>query len=171
MSAGSVTSFPGFVIPNSGSGHYPWTSYASAKLDDGQYASAVFDADRDADELLFSAFDFSQIPATATIKGIQVTIEAHASIAGRIVANRFRLSRPATITLSLGSTTPPSTWPATDASFSVGGATELWGATTPWDPTNDLGNSFLVGLFCDNTVKKKTTGYLDYLKVTVYYET
>lgn len=165
----SITSFAGAVVPSVGLGHDPWSNYANAKLDDGQYASVLLSKGRDSEDLGFSGFDFSAIPANATIDSITVSYEAHASLSGQVITCRIRVSQPGQNTATEPET---NTWPTSDATYSTSGPPGIWGALRPWNPATDLGPDFAVSFACENlSDAKKVTAYLDYLKVTVSYHT
>lgn len=164
--------FPGTagsaLVDNSGA----WTNYDYAKADDTSYASDAPGASKSS--LVFlSVFNFgfssSDIPSGATINGIEFIINRYANNANMIEDCLLRtiLGTSGNDRTQKGDNLPSATkWPTSLTDATYGGATSLFNTT--WTQSNILDSSFgiLLELKCAATA---STGYVDYIKIRVYY--
>ena len=143
-----------------------WTTNSEYALrDDGLFATTQTATD----ELRIIGFDFSEIPSTATIAGVEVILQMKFTDnpgMGNLVFGSARLYK--------GGTGPSNTrrtplLTATEQTYVLGGATDLWGLT--WTPADFLeANGFAV--WCIAGLKAEiapTTWHLDYVAVSVYW--
>jgi len=114
-------------------------------------------------------FGFS-IPSGATINGISVSIEGHASIGSDISIYSAILGIYSGNTFSpRGSTEKNSTlWTTTDSSYVMGSSSDLWGASWTVNDINSSGFGCQITLFnSDNS--NNVTVYIDCITITITY--
>jgi hypothetical protein len=131
------------------------TGGTNAYASDGSYATAAAGAASD-----FSTFGFN-IPATDTITGIAVKLEASASSA----AGTFSVELSWNGGTNVGSGKSTNTLSTSDVVYTLGGASDTWGRS--WTPTELNNTNFrlrITGNPSSNTVR------LDAIQVRVYHQ-
>lgn len=118
-----------------------------------------------------TSFGFA-IPTGATVSGIQVDVLRRGDGTGRpVVDNAVRLIKAGTIqTPDKADTITP--WPDGGYAYKTyGGATDLWSGT--WAPAdiNNANFGFAISATLPSGGSTTRTGYIDYLRMTVYYTT
>lgn len=159
---------PGLVLSvDSGVGGVDWTNPSNASTSNDSHAEVALNNGQHSDRLKAKTFGFT-VPLTSTVTGIKVEVERKGDAAGVIQDNEVFIAAPLG-----GSTSDKATgafWPASDAIATYGGEGDLWGVTG-WTPAyvndNDLFNVY-VG--CKNDSGVTHTGYVDHIRVTVYYD-
>jgi len=160
----------GWKSPSSNKGidgfgvEHSWANPANAYLSDNLYATAL-----QGDQKLYSWYNFGlSIPAGATIKGIEVSVEAKAdstTYCGDGTKISLRLTKNKND--GVGGTGLTPTLTSSDAVYTLGSPTDLW--YTTWSPSDfgtDFGVSYVSGL-CAST---PTTLYsIDQIRIKVYY--
>jgi hypothetical protein len=116
--------FPGTGANNAGIGATAWTSPTNITADDGSNASC--NAPASSQYLVASNFNFSSIPANATIRGVTVRLEASESGAGSVTVNAQLQDASGALFGSSKSTAVSTT---TMTVYTYGASNDLWGAT------------------------------------------
>jgi hypothetical protein len=122
--------------------------------------STVYDAKQDCHLLFFTNFGFSSadIPAGATILGIEVEVKRYTGTSG--VANTYWM-RPAEGSYFKSG----DSWPVSAGVQNMGGGSDLWERS--WTRDNILSSDFGVCLII--TTSTDSTFYIDYVKIRVTY--
>ena len=143
----------------------PWTNPNNNQSSDNAYATAICSlVNGDFTEYLTATnFDFSAIPASATIEGIVVEIEKSAS--GSIVDNSVKLIVAGSV--SGDEKKDGAAWPGSDAYTTYGGIADRWGLflTTSQVKASDFG----VGISATRSGGISPTASVDHVRMTVYY--
>jgi|GEM_PF-5927412 len=165
---------PGTGVTAAGAGT-AWTNPTRVVLDDASYATAATTALGGAvttNSLQATNFDFSAIPNTATILGIQIAIKRFSSVdafSDFVRDNTVSLMKAGVVAGSNYAITGTN-WPVTNTTVvSYGGASDLWGTT--WTPADIKTVNFGVALSA-NIAKSGfnvNTASVDNMKITVYY--
>ena len=161
----TAPTFPATVVDDASIGNNAWINPGNAGVEDA--ASATADVTPgESHYLKATAFGF-QIPATATVLGVQARIKAmhnNGSSSARI--ERIRLVKGGVIqttdrgpgaSLTLGTLT----W------STFGGAADLWGTT--WTPDDVNASGFGVATSGKMTSGAGDTVFVDVLELTVFY--
>lgn len=114
--------------------------------------------------LIVSGFDFSAVPANATITGFSVTINRVA--VGLFVLNN-RISLVKNSVLQSFNAAPLSIWPTTATPVTYGNSTDTWGGS-PWNRT-DLNANFGVSISLTDASFVNVTGIVNSVSVTVFF--
>lgn len=156
--------------PFSYSSMVDYTPAANASASDDVYATASHCDCCDQNTRCFetTGYGFS-IPLTATINGIVVEVEKHATANSMVQDNGVRIIKNGSTTGTDHMTS--SNWPAADAWSTYGTPTDLWGAT--WTPTDINASNFGVAIasisYTCNGNGGAMTSYIDNVRITVYY--
>lgn len=153
---------PGTVISGLNYGaNNPWTNPGNAAASDNAYATVTANS-TGTNALEASNFGFT-IPTGATVDGILVEIEAHASASGSVGTGTYVLKG--------GSQSPNQNnggaLTTTDAYYSMGSATDKWSFT--WTPADINASTFGVRFEPGGTFATGKTISVDHIRVTVYY--
>lgn len=148
-----------------------WTSPSNAYTDNGVYAttsSTVASNTTHSGALILLGWGFA-LPSGSTVDGVTVTVNAKNANAGagfQMFPASLRLSGG---TLSGTATKNSAAWSGTtDTNTSVGGATDLWSASSiAYTDVNDT--SFGVRIVVKNTNGSTQVCSIDYVSITVYY--
>ncbi|PZX94442.1 hypothetical protein DOS84_07425 [Flavobacterium aquariorum] len=152
-----------------------WTNPTRVVLDDASYATAATTFGGGAvttNSLQATNFDFSAIPNTATILGIQISIKRFSSVdsfSDFVRDNTVSLMKAGVVAGSNYANTGTNWLVANTTVISYGGASDLWGTT--WTPTDIKTVNFGVALSA-NIAKSGfnvNTASVDNMKITVYY--
>jgi hypothetical protein len=138
-----------------------WFPTGNALLSDDLYAS-VSPGGSPTQFLVTTSYGFS-IPSAATIVGIEVAIERHASNTNAISDTTVQLVKGGN-TLVGTNHALAGKWPTTDTVATYGSSSDLWGTT--WTPTDINSAGFGVGLSVDDTAM---TAAVDVMTIQVFY--
>jgi len=150
-------------------GRVAWDSPQRAESSDDGYATATSEKENSYTHYLWAYIFNFNIPTSATINGIKVEIERHASgVVGAdyVVDNIVRLIKNGEV---VGDNKADDTthWPSTDTYAVYGGSNDLWGTT--WTPSNINSNEFGVALSVYLNGAVRVEAYVDHIRITVYY--
>ncbi len=143
---------------------------ANASASDDVYATASHCdcCDQNTRCLESTSFGFS-IPLTATINGIVVEVEKHATANSMVQDNGVRIIKNGSTTGADHMTS--ANWPAADAWSTYGTPTDLWGTT--WTPLDINASNFGVAIasisYTCNGNGGAMISYIDNIRITVYY--
>lgn len=145
-----------------------WTSPGSVTADDGTYASvtaSTFDNGDQTFVLKAKGFDFSSIPAGATIDGIIVRIQAHADSTS-VGIDLVQLLDTAGAKVGTNQSDTSQRITTSDAVYTFGSSTDLWGnaLTDAWLKDADFGVA--VG---GHAYTANSQIFIDYVTVEVFY--
>lgn len=147
-----------------------WTNPNNIFTSNNVYAVSSSTASSTVTGFIFALGNGFSIPSTATIDGVAVAIEAKNALSG----NGFRLRGTSGESLlvesgaSVGSDTGVVTWTTTsDATFTVGGATNTWGGGLTPAIINSSTFGFKGRFF--NLNASAQTFSIDSIIITVYY--
>ena len=139
----------------------PWISPATRAFWDRHYAVDDLSSDGDGAYLIASGCAFN-IPTTASINGIAVSVYRHAGTASAIQDNSILVVKDNSTT-GITDHYSAAYWGTTNAYSSYGNSTDLWGVA--WTPA-DINNA-------TTGWEIQATGaalvYIDYMNITVYY--
>ncbi|MCX8015963.1 MAG: prepilin-type N-terminal cleavage/methylation domain-containing protein [Patescibacteria group bacterium] len=156
------------VDDSSNGGSAVWSNPTNVYTSNDVYASVTIPAGVDpdyywSDYLKATGFGFS-LPSTANILGIKVEIEAKASVASTLTINEVLLVKSGSI---VGSSKSGGLLTASDAYYSFGDTTDLWGTTWSYSDINNSNFGVVVSVF--NPTTSARTAYIDHIRITVYY--
>ncbi len=153
----SIGSEPGFNTPGShGSPFGAWTSGGNAYVSDGVYMSTSGASAQHS----FGSFGFN-VPSGNTINGIVVKLEAKGSTAAGTVGVRLSWDGGSSVT-SLDTT---DTLTTSDAVYTLGSPSDLWGRT--WSFTEFADGSLLIELIANTS---SNTLSVDAIQARVYHQ-
>lgn len=109
-------------------------------------------------------FGFS-VPSGATINGIKAEIERKQN-GGTLVDNAVRIIKGGAIGTSEHAST--TAWSGTEAYYSYGGASDLWGDTWTYSDINSSNFGVALSVKCTSDCGS-ASGDVDHIKITVYY--
>lgn len=121
--ADSVACAPA-TITDDGSATIAWSNPTNARVTDAVYAVAASVTNVSPSDNLLSVGFNVPVPSGASIQGITFTIVAKATVAGRITLTGQLTKNGSTAT---GSTRSVGTLTTSDATYTLGTATDLWG--------------------------------------------
>jgi len=151
---------------SSNGGTVNWISPTSVYSSDNVYATAALGSNVISYYLKATGFGFA-IPSNATIVGIKVEVEAKASVNGPVSLDCVGMVKGGTI---LGCYyTGAASLATSDAYYSFGGSSVLWGTT--WTYSNINASNFGVVVYATNYDTVTQTAYIDHIRITVYYTT
>jgi hypothetical protein len=163
----------GFLFPGTTAGiravtggAYSWENPGNIVADDGNTALySTSDAQLPSLGLAASNFDFSVIPAGATIDGIEVRVGDYIRTASVFVWTRVALilADDSDGSITNNGLVLPSTVLQTNES---GGATDLWDETIDRADVQDVDWGFFVAANCDVNFNNLT---IDFMQMKVYY--
>lgn len=161
-SATSATS-PSTVVNLTGVGTTAWTNPSNAVSSDNVYATVGLD-DEFSNYLKATNFGFN-IPAGSTIDGVVVEVERKSIASDQNKDTNVKLVKGGVISGNNKADTA-TYWSTTDTYKSYGASNDLWGVTlTPTDVNaSDFGVVFSVYGFSNFR-----TGYVDHIRITIYY--
>lgn len=176
--ANTSATYPGTAATAAGSGSniVSWSNADNSKLSDNIYATAVGGYIEDpvtsqTNMLKVTNFDFSAIPAGATIDGIKVTIEKKSSHdTGSNYCRDYKLVlQKADGTAGATDKADAATnWGTSDTSIDYGGAADKWGLTPTLADVQDVD----WGVRFEGTTVNASlavTSSVDSISMTVYY--
>ncbi len=164
----SITSSPTSCSSVTGVGTVAWTAPGNAISSNNVYATAGLVGGVTSNYLNCTGFNFSAIPAGATITGITVSVERKASRTTRIRDAYVYLIKGGVISTALNGATANS-YTTTDVVEAHGGAGNLWGTT--WIPADVAAANFGVAFASINysTWPTVRTASVDHISVKVDY--
>ncbi len=154
--------FPAICTDEAGIGSITWANPSYARNDNGYYSQATINIPRGVTHYLKATNFGFNIPGTADILGIQVTIGRYGQN-GNINDYSVRLVKNGSVTgTDLAS---PDNWPSPEAAASYGGPSNLWGTT--WSPSEINSSLFGVVLSAQNARVVTRSAYVDYFSIIV----
>ncbi len=166
-SALSVTASPSACTSVSGSG-LDWSKPSRAQASDNSYATAAATLSLfgSTDYLKCTGYDFSSIPANATINGITVNVERNVNgLLGGAQDAAVRVVKAGAIGTTDRSTSTAYT--TSDVTEAHGGSADLWGTT--WTPADIQNANFGAAFAASIPLAVATTVSVDYISITVDY--
>lgn len=160
----SGPSFAGTGVTGGGSGS-AWTNPTRVSVDDNSYTTVSESNSGTSEALNSTNFGFN-IPADATIIGIQVSIGRYRSGGsfGDIKDNSLKLMKGgAAVGTNNGATS--TNWSTTESVANYGATNNLWGTT--WTPADINASNFGVSLVVSNSWNRVAN--VDYVNVTITY--
>lgn len=140
-----------------------WANPNRSDLSDNLYSRTTMSSGQVSKYLLVQDFGYT-IPLTATITGVEVTVEKHADISPGIVDASMKLydgSSPVGTEHALATD-----WPTSDGITIYGSPADMWGLTlTPAD-VNSSDFGVMISASCSVPA---ATAFIDQVVVTVYY--
>ena len=136
-SADSLYSYPSSGYDDSSYGTFSWSDVSYITASDTNYATSNI-GDGSTHYLKATGFDFSSVPDTATIDGIQVEIQRYKSGNGGDIKDAVVQLLKAGSTVGNSKADTVNAWPTTDTWKTYGGSSDLWGTT--WT-ASDIKNS------------------------------
>ena len=149
-----------------GIGTVAWSTPGNIISDNNIYATVAVSGGNISNYLQATNFGFN-IPATATINGIQVTISRFENNQGSgtdVRDNVVRLIKNGTVTGTNNAITGTD-WPTSETTQGYGGAANLWGTT--WNAADINAVNFGVALAVNSSNSR--TASVDYIQITVTY--
>lgn len=159
---------PSTLSENTSIGSRSWTDEANAASSNNSYAYADgVKTTVSSYYLTATGFGFA-LPSGATVDGIVAEIERYrdpGGFFGGVIDNSVRIIKGGTI----GSTGKASgtSWPTSDTVASYGSSSDLWGET--WSYSDINASDFGLALSIKGTSTTGGIGYVDHIKITVYY--
>jgi hypothetical protein len=162
MTVTNVSTSSSFGDPNTASG---WTNSTRVSSSNDSWATASIAGSSNSAYLTTTGYGFA-IPNSATILGIQVTIERHAS-ASNVDDDSVMLIKAGTAT---GANRAASGvyWPTNDGNRTYGTTSDLW--STTWTPAQINASNFGVRVRATNNTSGSKTASIDYIRVDVTYQ-
>ena len=149
---------------NSSVGTVTWTNPANSAASDNVYATAAMTNGTTSHYLLDLNWGFT-IPNTAVIRGVQVTVERSATVAGLVSDSGVYLKGSGSV---LGNNRAQAgTWGTGDTVITYGGDNDTWGATLTPNGANGPGGS--VGVAISVTSTGTSTARIDAVTMKVFY--
>lgn len=132
-----------------------------------QTSDALYITDNDEDEQGYSNFNLAAIPAGSTIDGVEIKVEAKASIAsGCQLQTRLSWNNGITDTILKTAALTDA-----DVTYTLGGSVDTWGRT--WTASDFTNANFVVKVAYDdvsgNTCTNGTIGSINQIQAKVYY--
>lgn len=158
---------PTAMLSDASIGTLPLVNLTGAGASDDTYAAVTALALGDETNYLVSNdFEFS-IPSTATICGIEVRIERHASgLLQNVHDNALRLMKGGAFVGT--DKASAAAWPTSDSYATYGGSSDTWGTT--WTPSDVNDSTFGVGHSINLAgVSVLPTARIDHTSTSVYY--
>lgn len=147
-----------------------WSNTTNTTASDNSYSTGTLSSGGNSNYLYLSNFGFS-IPAGATITGVEAVIERAYTTTGTRTISSARISLQSNTTL-IGSNQTISYPANTDATLTVGGSANMWGATTA-TLTPAIVNNSNFGVRCRVTASSSGSGNvtarIDYVTLKIYY--
>lgn len=153
---------------NSGGSGRSWTNPSnvySSNNSDAYRTLSSSGGNRRSEYLEVTDFSFA-IPATATIDGIEVTVECAASSSSSISDEYVYLTKDGSSSVT-SNYASGSYWNSFDTDFDYGGTSDLWGST--WTAAEVNSSDFGVLVRARNYAGSNRTAYIDHVTVTVHY--
>jgi hypothetical protein len=158
--SGAAVLDTGFEFPTDSS--INGTTTTAINADDGTLAALTGPS---GDVFIASGFDFSEIPATAIIRGIEVTIERRSDTANQAIDYLVDLIGLGIPTTNKAKGSP---WPDTIAVATYGSATDLWGGNGLTPASFGAGFGVRLVAFREDPATAAIGG-VDYIACKVYY--
>jgi hypothetical protein len=161
---------PGTTANDTTVGTVAWTNTANVQSSDNTYATASLGNSATSNYIKATNFGFS-LPSTATIVGIVVEVERHASAATRVYDNSIRLVKGGTIGGNdKGTGTGGTAWANGDPNTYVtyGSSSDLWGLAWTYSDINASTFGVVVSAIRNN-LGANITASVDHIRITVHY--
>lgn len=167
----SSAKYPGTTSQTSGYGT-DWSNTDYIKTDDTSYASNLLgmsgSGNNESEYLIATNFGFA-IPSTATISGIEVSLDRFADGTNCVTTETINLYYGGS-GVGTSKWEPYYYWPASVESKTFGSSSDLWGWSSA-SPSNVNSSSFgvRIRIYNPNCIAYEPTGYIDYVGITVHY--
>ncbi len=161
-SAGPVS--PGFA-ENSPFGGIDWLNPGNVYTSNNIYASITLPSSSATNYIKATGFDFSIIPDSSTIIGIEVRVEKKASAASSIYDNSVKIVKGGSVVGSENASSDP--WLTGNETKVYGASNYLWGIS--WIVSDIKNPGFGVVISAANDTISNKTVYIDHIQITVYY--
>ena len=142
-----------------------WSNSNNITADDGSVASVTLSSSQQTNPLIASGFNFDISPL-ATIDGLVISMERYASLSNSIRDLVSRLSAYNGSILLSDSNAALTYWSTTNGVVTFGSPSDLWGRI---GMSVEIINNMELYFQCRNPSYSSATGYVDYVKATVYY--
>lgn len=162
---------PGTVSQTSGYGT-DWSNTVYIKTDDTYFASnrlgKAGSGNNESEYLIATNFGFA-IPSTMTIIGIEVSLARYADGTNCVTTETIDLYYDGS-GVGTSKNEPYYYWPASEESKTFGSSSDLWGWSSA-SPSYVNSSTFgvRIRIYNPNCTTYEPTGYIDYVKITVYY--
>ena len=158
-----------FANVSSGTGSYAWTNTSNAQTSNGIYATSTITSNGfDTEYLEATGFNFD-IPAGATINGIQVRVDRNQYCTGTCTSSvtdySVKLVQGGTIVGNEEAST--TSWTTTETTADYGGSADMWGVA--WTPAQINASNFGFVFSAKRNSGGTRTAEVDYMAMTVYY--
>ena len=162
----------GWVVPQSAvsvnTGDHYWSNPTYVFTDDGNYSKCDEESSGASDTHYSYNYNFSAIPATAKIIGIDLIINRDAETPGTFSDYVIQLMSSSTVYEGSNQATY-NDWSASDYDAVYGGSTDLMG-WTDIEASNVLSSNFGLGIRVSSNVTVQRNAKLDYIRMKIYYE-
>jgi hypothetical protein len=156
-------------------GTKPWTNPNNVLAADGAYATCTANGIVGPNILELSDPTYGTVPPTATIDGIEVTINGHAAINRSGISGVNENYQGVTVRLFKVTGSPGvgkgNIWTTTDTTWTYGGSSDLW--STTWTPaqvnSTSFGMQLLAEVWSDDHPATNRTISVDWAMIKVYY--
>ena len=172
----NVTKFPtsaqSVTGAGTGGGTVAWSNINNIKADDGSVASITLSSSEKSYALLAGDFNFGISPL-ATIDGLVISMERYASLSNSIRDVTIRLTAYNGTYVLSDNKSNSDYWYTTLDPYYGNGVVTFGSPSDLWDRTDGISvnilNNLEFHLVCENNNYSSATGYVDYVKATVYY--
>ena len=142
-------------------GYIQWLTPMNALISDNVYAQAVFSSPAFSDFLIVSGFGFN-IPANASITGIEVFVQRNSPVSSTIQDNMVYLVKAGVQTGN--NKALPGYWTGTNTVITYGSSSDTWGTT--WLPADINAANFGVQVSVQSSAV--SIANIDYIGIKVY---
>jgi len=155
-----TTQSPSTIVSDSSAGSVSWSNPSNAASDDSSYAQATMVGATTTEYLKATNFGFN-VPSGSTINGIEVLLERSSTL-GRGSDHTIQLVKGGSVS---GNNKASQTWPASEATYTYGGSSDLWGLSLSDTDINASGFGATV------RAQSSSNAYanVDHIEITVYY--
>ena len=163
--AGNITGANGSLAITQSTPGTAWTSLGNITNSDNLLTSVDLGNHAYSNTINISNFNFSSIPANATINGIVVSLVKTSSGSGRIRDEIIQITKNGSVVGIDNKADTGTNWPTSLTTTTYGGSSDLWGVT--WN-VSDLSNIGL-NIRVYNNRNRTGTASIDNVTITVYY--
>jgi len=142
-----------------------WSNSNNITADDGSVASVTLSSSQQTNPLIASGFNFDISPL-ATIDGLVISMERYASLSNTIEDKQVLLTAYNGSFIISPDKSASAYWSTTNGVVTFGSPSDLWGRI---GISAEIINNLELYFTCYNLSYSSATGYIDYVKATVYY--
>jgi len=161
----NVSKFPTSATSKSGTGVVQWSNVNNITADDGSAASITLGSSEQSAILVAGNFNFGISPL-ATIDGLVISMERYASLSNTIEDKQVLLTAYNGSFIISPDKSASAYWSTTNGVVTFGSPSDLWGRI---GISAEIINNLELYFTCYNLSYSSATGYIDYVKATVYY--